>query len=140
MWPCDCSHQLLLFMECSRQEYWSGEPFLSPGALPDPGTEPTSPALQADSLLSEPPGKPLLKLLTTKITHSICTAFCPHVQVWYCWAVLLFGTPVLGKSLSYFFLKYSNEIIPLCISLSIKYKIQRIKIPSKAMGWKLTYF
>ena len=42
-----------------KQEYWSGLPFPSPGDLPDPGMEPRSPALQADSLLSEPPGKPL---------------------------------------------------------------------------------
>ena len=40
-----------------RQEYWSGLPFPSPGDLPDPGIEPGSPALQADSLLSEQPGK-----------------------------------------------------------------------------------
>ena len=39
-----------------RQEYWSGLPFPSPGDLPNPGTEPRSPALQADSLPSEPPG------------------------------------------------------------------------------------
>ena len=39
----------------SRQEYWSRLPFLSPGDLPHPGIEPTSPTLQADSLLSEPP-------------------------------------------------------------------------------------
>ena len=44
-------------MGFSRQEYWSGLPFPSPGHLPDPGIEPTSPALQADSLLSEPSGK-----------------------------------------------------------------------------------
>ena len=37
-----------------RQEYWTGLPFLSPGDLPGPGIEPESPALQADSLLSEP--------------------------------------------------------------------------------------
>ena len=42
----------------SRQEYWSGLPFPSPGDLPDPGIEPGSPALQADALPSEPPGKP----------------------------------------------------------------------------------
>ena len=42
-----------------RQEYWSGLPFPSPGDLPDPGIEPGSPALQADSVLSEPLGKPL---------------------------------------------------------------------------------
>ena len=43
-------------MKFSRQEYWSGLPFPSPGSLFDPGIEPRSPALQADALLSEPPG------------------------------------------------------------------------------------
>ena len=41
----------------SRHEYWSGVPFPSPEDLPDLGIEPTSPALQADALLSEPPRK-----------------------------------------------------------------------------------
>ena len=45
-------------MEFSRQEHWGGFPFPSPGDLPDPGIEPGSPALQADSLSSEPPEKP----------------------------------------------------------------------------------
>ena len=45
-----------LSMEFSRQKYWSGEPFPSPGDLPDPGIEPGSPALQEDSLPSEPTG------------------------------------------------------------------------------------
>ena len=45
-------------MGFSRQEYWSRLPCLPPGDLPNPGIEPRSPALQADSLLSEPPGKP----------------------------------------------------------------------------------
>ena len=45
-------------MEFSRQEYWSGLPFPSPGDLPDPGIEPGSPALQADALTSEPQEKP----------------------------------------------------------------------------------
>ena len=40
----------------SKQEYWSGLPFPSPGDLPNPGIEPWSPALQADTLPSEPPG------------------------------------------------------------------------------------
>ena len=43
-------------MKFSRREYWSELPFSSPGDLPNPGIEPWSPALQADSLLSEPPG------------------------------------------------------------------------------------
>ena len=46
-----------LSMRFSRQEYWSGLPCPPPGDLPDPGIEPRSPALQADSLPAEPPGK-----------------------------------------------------------------------------------
>ena len=45
-------------MEFFRQEYWSGFPYLPPGALPDPGIEPASPALQVDSSPAEPSGKP----------------------------------------------------------------------------------
>ena len=45
-------------MGLSRQEYWSGLPFPSPGDLPEPGIEPRSPILQADTLTSAPPGKP----------------------------------------------------------------------------------
>ena len=41
----------------SRQEYWSGLPFPSPGDLPNPGIKPGFPVLQADALQSEPPGK-----------------------------------------------------------------------------------
>ena len=44
-------------MEFSRQEYWSGLPYPSPGDLPNPGIEPGSPTLQADALPSKPPGK-----------------------------------------------------------------------------------
>ena len=51
-------HQAPLSMGFPRQEYWSGLPFSSPGDLPDPGIKPGSPALQADALTSEPPGKP----------------------------------------------------------------------------------
>ena len=47
-------------MGFSRQKSWSGLPFPSPGDLPNPGIEPGSPALQADALPSEPPGKPIL--------------------------------------------------------------------------------
>ena len=53
--------QAPLSMEFSRQEYWSGLPFPTPGDLPDPGIEPVSPmspALQVDSFPTEQPGKP----------------------------------------------------------------------------------
>ena len=56
--PWTAAHQAPLSMGFSRQEYWSGLPFPSPGDLPVPGIEPGSPTLQASSLPSEPPGKP----------------------------------------------------------------------------------
>ena len=54
--PCTVAHQAPPSMEFSRQEYWSGLPFPSPGDLPDPGIEPGSPALRADALPSKPQG------------------------------------------------------------------------------------
>ena len=59
MAPWTGAHQTPPSMGFSRQEYWSGLPVPSPGDLPDPGIEPRSPALEADALTSEPPGKPL---------------------------------------------------------------------------------
>ena len=56
--PWTVAYQAPLSMKFSRQEYWSGLPYPSPGDLPDPGIEPMFPALQADTLPSEPPGKP----------------------------------------------------------------------------------
>ena len=54
-WTIAC--QTLLSMEFSRHAYWSGLPFSTPGDFSDPGTEPGSPSLQADSLPSEPAEK-----------------------------------------------------------------------------------
>ena len=56
--PWTVARQAPLSMGFSRQEYGSGLPFPSPGDLPNPGIEPGSPALQAEALSSEPPGKP----------------------------------------------------------------------------------
>ena len=56
-------------MEFSRQEFWSGLPFSSPGHLPDPGIQPGSPALQADSLPSE------------LLTHSIKDEIGAHMLI-----------------------------------------------------------
>ena len=53
--PWTVAHQAPLSMGFSRQEYWGGLPFPSPGDLPDPGIISKSPALQADTLTSEPP-------------------------------------------------------------------------------------
>ena len=59
--PWTVAHQASPSMGFSRQEYWNGLPFPSPGDLPDPGMEPGSLALEADALTSEPPGKPSLE-------------------------------------------------------------------------------
>ena len=63
--PLTVAHQAPLSMGFSKPEYWSGLPFPSPGDLANPGIEPGSPALEADSLLSESLGKPL----TLTIVH-----------------------------------------------------------------------
>ena len=55
--PWTVAYQAPWSIEFSRQEYWSGLPFPSPGDLPNPGVEPRSSALQADTLPSEPPEK-----------------------------------------------------------------------------------
>ena len=66
-------------MGFSRQEHWSGLPCPSPGDLPDSGIKPGSSALQADPLLSEPPGKPPVAV---------------YVKVFKAWLVLLVPPPV----------------------------------------------
>ena len=58
--PWTVAYQASPSMGFCRQEYWSGLPFPSPGDLPNPGMEPRYPALEADTLTSEPPGKPFI--------------------------------------------------------------------------------
>ena len=67
--PWAVARQGLLSMRFSRQQYWSGLPCPSPADLPNPGIEPRSPALQADSLPAEPPGKPLALVEQPKLSH-----------------------------------------------------------------------
>ena len=76
-----------LSMEFSRQEHWSGLPFPSPGDLPKPGIESRSPTLQADSLPSEPPGKP------KNLTGRLCVCVCVCVLVAQLCPTLL-GSPI----------------------------------------------
>ena len=104
-WTVAC--QASLSIEFSRQEYWSWLPFPFPGDLPDPGIEPRFPALQADSLPSEPLGKPIVDLAMTK-KHALFpfrhTPTKPHHT--------LLRTLVRMTKLSYFawdFLCFSTE-------------------------------
>ena len=64
--PWTVAHQAPPSMGFSRQEYWSGLPFPSPGDLPNPGIKLKSPALWADALTSEPPGKKYTKSPTNE--------------------------------------------------------------------------
>ena len=71
--PWTCSPPGSLFMEFSRQEYWSGLPFSTPGDLPGPGIEPispASPALAGRVFIIEPPGKPKFRV------------YLPHISKW----------------------------------------------------------
>ena len=81
--PWTVAYQALPSMRFSRQEYWSGLPFPSPGDLPNPGIEPGSPALQTDALPSEPPGKPFLT------EHSKNSSYLDQNSPQYCYRGLL---------------------------------------------------
>ena len=77
--------------EFSRQEYWSRLPFPSPEDLPKPGIEPGSPALQVDSLLTEPPGKPKSRMPSP---YHICNILIQKKYSLFPWKSSLAGQPV----------------------------------------------
>ena len=82
--PWTVARQTPLSMEFSRQEYWSGLPFPSPGDLPNPGIQPGSPSLQADSLLYEPLGESVGALgqgLWIKVKRVLLKLHCMCVSV-----------------------------------------------------------
>ena len=70
------AHQAPLSMEFPSQEYWSGLPFPSPGDLSNPGIKSESPALQADSISSEPQAKPLFEVIGILRIININPSFC----------------------------------------------------------------
>ena len=90
-------------MEFSRQEYWSGLPFPSPGHLPDPGIKPGSTELQADSLQSEPLGQPVLQVSTGSICKCLLLMLSPvrlFVILWTVAQQLLVSLILLGRTLT----------------------------------------
>ena len=68
------AHQAPLSMDFSKQQYWSGLPFPSPGDLPDPGIEPVSPALAGRFFTTALPGKP-------KRMHKVCNSMYGNVTM-----------------------------------------------------------
>ena len=123
-------------MEFAGHEYWSGFSFPSPRDLPDPGIEPGSPALPADSLPSEPPGKPNLREIWPSFLHffsclSSFLDFC-YIHVW----PLNFVTQVT-KALSFsksFFLLY------LAFIVSIIYGFKFPDLPSHVLNYYYPHF
>ena len=80
--PWTIAHQAPLSMGFSRQEYWSGLPFPSPGDLPEPGTKPVcpvSPALQSDYFTTEPQGCPL-HMLNSNLLDPSTSYILNHVR------------------------------------------------------------
>ena len=110
--PWNVAYQSPLSMGFSRQEYWSGLSFPSPGDLPNPGTELWSPTLQTDSLPSEPPGKP-----PKKAEHQRINAF----ELW-CWRRLL-TVPWTTRRLNQSILREINPEYSL-EGLMLKLKLQ----------------
>ena len=132
--PWTVAHQVPLSMELSKQEYWSELPFPSPGDLPDPGIEPRSLALQADSLLSEHWECPiwatgtfewlmktmqwLLILLTVKVTlpkcpHDLAPMPLSHISgPWPCIC------PVLATFLTASLIELERWHLTLCLGFS----------------------
>ena len=96
MTPWTVASQASLFRRFPRQEHWSGLPFPSPGDLPDPGIKPKSPALQVDSLPSEPPGKPWGPLLVNQKGLK-CFHWCEvQLFLWGCPQLFLLQCPCLS--------------------------------------------
>ena len=113
--PWTVAHQAPLSMGFSRQEHWSGLPFPSPGDLPNPGVEPGSPALQADSLPTEIWGEPIqsesvrgpypLDLGPESFLVPNALFVCLHLTflVFSCWSHFPIG-PTLKNGPMYFYL------------------------------------
>ena len=82
--PWTVAHQSPVSMGFSRQEYWNGLPCPPQGDLPNPGIELRSPALQVDSLLSEPPGKPdsIYSFLLKRVNDSFFIAYINEQVIW----------------------------------------------------------
>ena len=114
--PWTVAHQAPLSMGFSRQEYWSRLPFPSPGDLPDPEIKLRSPTLQADSLPSEPPGKPnYYNILYT--TYSLYTIIDLSVQfslVHSLSRVRLFATPWIAARQASLSITISRPSSPWC--------------------------
>ena len=114
--PWTVADQAPLSMEFSRQEYWSGLLFPSPGDLPYPGIEPRSPTLQADPLISEPPGRPRTELSRSVVSDSLRPRGLQPTRLLHPWVSLGKNTGVGYHFLlqGIFLIQGSNPGLPCC--------------------------
>ena len=130
VWTVAC--QAPLSMRFSRQEYPSGLPCPPPGDLPNLGTEPRSPTLQADSLPSEPPGKPLVRLaIIKKSTDNKCWRGCgENGTLLHCWWECKLGS-CYGKLWNYLMMQqsHSSGIYPEMMKTNLKRYMQQSRGP-----------
>ena len=123
MIPWTVALQAPLSMEFSRQEYWSGYPFPSPGDLPNSGIEPRSPALQVDSLSSDPPRKPRCQGFS-KLNYM---SNYDQKEVLYRWKSFCFICPSISMSSES--MSMPNDVVVLIIVKMINLKKNSKNIP-----------
>ena len=134
-------HQAPPSMGFSRQEYWSGLPFPSPGDLPDSGIEPRSPTLQADYLLSEPPGKP------RSIVHNCPKVETTHMSInWWMGKQKLvhpYNKILFGNKEKFSTHLCTKNTYVFCTNLCTRYKsmyLENIMLSERNWSQKTTYY
>ena len=111
-------------MEFSRPEYWRGLPCSPPGDLPNPGIEPRSLALQADSSPAEPPGKPKnIGVCSPSLLQGIFPTQELNRGLWHCrW--ILYQLSYQGSPLYRFYNQNPNHEIKMCYEPKLRHEIQ----------------
>ena len=108
-------------MEFSRPEYWSGQPFPSPGDLPNPGIKPRSPTLQADSLPAEPPEKPKNTVQgSLSFLQGIFLTQKLNQDLLYCrWMLYQLSYNIVSISISIYFLQFNFLLLLIIVLLPV---------------------
>ena len=121
-------------MEFSRQEHWNGLPCPLPDDLPNPGVKPKSPTLEADSLLSVPPGKPKITnnfSLLLVCSHYLCSCtFC--LSIYYLFPQHLYSQMTLPDCMAVFQSRVSADVKKWTIQVQLK---QLVKAYSSRKSW-----
>ena len=107
-WTVAC--QAPLSMKFSRQEYWSGLPFSSPGDLPDPGIKPRSPVLQVDSLPTKPLGKPSVYVCAILCVYNFSICLYNFNYIWVCVYAILIIIRMFFMLYFYIITKFNNVL------------------------------